>query len=765
MMLAAIGQLASWLINPWLLVAGALAVLLPILIHLLNRRQFRVVNWAAMDFLLAADKKNRRRIRLEHLILLVLRCLAVFLIGLVLARPFLPTSATAGLIDAARFERIVILDDSLSMQARLASESVWEAAKQRLIDLTSELARQSANSELTLILTSQANQRLLNAVPLHAGSSDDIKSAIERLEASDGVAQIDAALHSINDYISSQPANVNRVVYLLTDLRVPDWGPAGESGPLESLAQLSKKAQGCYLIDVGDNDDRNLTIAEIRPEATLLQGVASAFDVVVKNQGSAPARDVRVNFSIEGALPLVATIDQLAAGETTSVQFHTIVIGGQSDDDVASRLPPQRVQVELQTAERGADDRLHADSVAFFAARPLRAIEVLIIDGDASIRYGQSESFYLSRALAPAGPVSSGILPEVVPDGDVDLLALNKYAVVFLLNCNRLGDKTADNIEQLERWVAAGGGLVIMPGDQIEEPFYNTHFWRDGRGLSPLKLERIRGDKAQTSWISLRVVDANHEVLKPFGGQSNPLLENVKVFRWWGSAASEERSGSEIGVLARLSDSDDSPAIAEKALGNGRVVAFAVPADADWHNWTSDPSYLLIMQDFVRHLAKDRLSRGTLRVGDPIRQPVDLGQYELNALLNGPRELKANLQAAPPAQDDLSTAESTTWQAEYPAAAAQGFYELKLTRRDGGSETQLFAVNIDSVEGNLTRVDRDQLERRLAGTNVRLMSAAQLHSLTEGGQQSEIWRHLLWLLIAVLACEQLLGWFFGRARS
>src|SRR5262245_58816201 len=212
-MLAAIGQLATWLVNPWLLVAGTLAVLVPILIHLLNRRRFRVVAWAAKEFLLAADKKNRRRIRLEHLILLVLRCLAVFLIGLVLARPFLPTSAAAGLIDAAKFERIVILDDSLSMQARLASESVWEVAKQRLIELTTELAQQPADNTLTLILTSQPNQRLLNAAPLHA-SSDEMKRAIERLNASDSVAQLDAVLLSIDDYMASQPANVNRVIYL-----------------------------------------------------------------------------------------------------------------------------------------------------------------------------------------------------------------------------------------------------------------------------------------------------------------------------------------------------------------------------------------------------------------------------------------------------------------------------------------------------------------------------------------------------------------------
>src|SRR5262245_6356275 len=150
-LLAQLESLATWLVNPWLFLAGAIAVLLPILIHLLNKRKFRIVDWAAMDFLLDADKKNRRRIRLENLILLLLRCLAVLLIGLLLGRPFLPTSVTAGLIDAAQFERIVLLDDSLSMQARLGNESAWELVKKRLIDLTGSLAQAQADNSLTLL--------------------------------------------------------------------------------------------------------------------------------------------------------------------------------------------------------------------------------------------------------------------------------------------------------------------------------------------------------------------------------------------------------------------------------------------------------------------------------------------------------------------------------------------------------------------------------------------------------------------------------------
>ena len=51
--------LTSWLTNPLMLGLGALAVASPILIHLLNKRRFKIIDWAAMDFLFEADKKNR----------------------------------------------------------------------------------------------------------------------------------------------------------------------------------------------------------------------------------------------------------------------------------------------------------------------------------------------------------------------------------------------------------------------------------------------------------------------------------------------------------------------------------------------------------------------------------------------------------------------------------------------------------------------------------------------------------------------------------
>jgi hypothetical protein len=626
-------------------------------------------------------------------------------------------------------------------------------------------------------LTSQPDRRLFNATPINAGSIDQINATIERLEAGDSAAKLEAALDELENHLSTQPPNVNRVIYFFTDLRQRDWlqseagdeppakGARASGGPIHRLSQLAKNVQGCFLIDAADDDDRNLTIAEIRPERGIVEGVQSAFDVAVMNQGSTPASDVRVKFSADDALPVEAMIERLAAGETTSVRFNFTFMNDERPDEATRTLAPRRVKVELESSQPGAVDRLLADSVAYYAARLVRGIPALIIDGDPSPDFGRGEPFYLRRALVPGGPVPSGIAAEFVTENELESLALDKYQVIFLLNNYRLGDKTSENVERLEKWVTAGGGLVIMPGDQIDEQSFNAQYWRDGSGLAPLRLENIHGDEMEKTWATLRVEDTSHEVLKQFAGQNNPLLENVKLFRWWGTTVKPEQLGKEVAVVAGLSDVDDSPAIAEKAFGNGRVVAFSIPADADWHNWPSDPSYLLVMQDLVRYLAADRGTHGMLRVGQPIRQPIDLTQYELDAVLSGPHELKANLQAAAPQAPDAPSGEATTWQIEYPAANSQGFYVLKLVRRGGNDDSLLFAANVDPTEGNLMRVEKRALTRELAGSNVKVVAAAETQSLVGGAEQTEVWWYLLWLVVAVLSGEQLLGWFFGRRRS
>lgn len=756
--------------NPALFLAGAAAVSIPIIIHLLNKRKFKIVDWAAMEFLLDADKKNRRRIRLENLILLLLRCLAVLLIALLLARPFVPTARTAGLIDAAQFEQIELLDDSLSMQVRLGNESAWEIARKRLTDMVRSLAEERGDNSLTLLVTSRPDQPLLHAAHLSPYSADEINATIERLEAGDGVANLDAALQELESYLASQPPNVNRVVYLVSDLRQRDWnsGSSSQEAPLARLREISKNATACYVLDVGEGEDSNLAVTAIKPEGTLVARVASRFDVTATNFGSKEVRDLRLKFLAGDALPLVEEVERLAPGESVTRSFTFSFAAEEEGEEPAGRaaLTPRRVKVELSTLQPGESDRLLADSTAYYPARLVRGIPALIVDGDPSAAFGKSESFYLKRALAPTGPVPSGVVVDVVTESEIDSLTLDKYEVIFLCNVYRLGDKTAENLARLEKWTQAGGGLVLMPGDQIDEVFFNDHYYRDGAGLSPLKLEKIQGDETEEKWVHFKVEQANHEVLKVFAGQNNPFLDNVKIFRWWASSVKKEQLGSEVSVPCRLSDVDDSPAFAEKRVGKGRVLVMATPADADWSNWTSDPSYIIAMQEMVRYMSGDRGEQGLVRVGQPLRHPLDLTQYELDAALEGPRERKWSLQAAPPADAGSGSPGQgeNVWQLEYKETDAQGFYEVKLIRKDGASEPVLFAANVDPAEGNLKRADVEGMKRELAGTNVQILSIDQAQDLAGSGSQTEMWWYLLWGVVIVLCGEQVLGWFFGRSR-
>src|SRR3954470_23637529 len=81
------GILAAFFAAPMFAVAGAALASIPIIIHILNRRRFKVVKWAAMEYLLQAMRKNRRKLKFEQWLLLAMRCLLIFLMGIALARP------------------------------------------------------------------------------------------------------------------------------------------------------------------------------------------------------------------------------------------------------------------------------------------------------------------------------------------------------------------------------------------------------------------------------------------------------------------------------------------------------------------------------------------------------------------------------------------------------------------------------------------------------------------------------------------------------
>src|SRR5438552_231700 len=134
-------------LNPAYLLAGTALISLPILIHLINRMRFRRIRWAAMEFLLKSQKRNRRRLIIEQLILLALRCLLVLLVGFLVSRfigfslAFMRKQSTL---------HVVVLDNTLSMSDRwkdkgITPTSSFEEAKRLLKEKVARNAVQASS--------------------------------------------------------------------------------------------------------------------------------------------------------------------------------------------------------------------------------------------------------------------------------------------------------------------------------------------------------------------------------------------------------------------------------------------------------------------------------------------------------------------------------------------------------------------------------------------------------------------------------------------
>src|SRR5581483_10246283 len=112
-----------------LMLAGLAGVAIPILIHLLNRRRYNVVDWGAMQFLQVSEA-TRRRIMVEELLLMLLRMGLIAVLVLALATPFIDSAALARMAGGGDRDVVLIFDGSYSMGFNDKGKSAHDAAKE-----------------------------------------------------------------------------------------------------------------------------------------------------------------------------------------------------------------------------------------------------------------------------------------------------------------------------------------------------------------------------------------------------------------------------------------------------------------------------------------------------------------------------------------------------------------------------------------------------------------------------------------------------------
>ncbi len=714
---------------------GMVAVGAPLMIHLLSRRHARRLEWAAMIYLLQASERSRKRIRLQQLLLLLLRCLAILFLVLAVVRP---RFATTGLLLDAPVEHVVLLDDSTSMQSVDGGASTWDRARDLLRDYVTGLAEYRPGDRLTVRLTSRPDEPLVEGVPATHQVVDPFLAALHKLEPSYRPAQI---LHAADLLSRDAAGDYSRELIVLTDLSRSDWIASDESdagNPVaDHLQRLGERFGQIHIVDCGMPAAANLAVTDLQlPDRPVTVGATVNVKTTVTNLGAVSSAAVPLALTVDGNASRQQTIPALMPGKQVELNFQ--VVFADAGLHVLSASVP--------------GDVLVADNVRDAGLQVTESLQVLLVDGAPGIGTEPGETFFLRRALAPMTRKRNDLLVRSVRHTELTAMDLLDVDLIALCNVPSLSPTA---MQQLGGWVQNGGGLLITLGDRTTPDSYEE-FASQVPGVFPWHLQRPQS--TQTS-AAVHLASTQHPALRIFAGKRNPFLHYLRIHRWWPVINGGADHTTISGCLARVRAADGDPLLLENSYGEGRVALLTTAIDQAWSNWVANPSYVVMCQQLARHLARRRNQTRSYAVGETLRQPL-AGQglaptAEMYHPQGGtPHRLQAEVVSD---RGDLCFV--------YPHTERPGLYRMVSRDRDESTVEIAFPVTLHPAEGSLqpcTDADREQF----AGIpKVEILNAVMPDGGWGSAGRADLGRLLLFAAFVFLIGEQVCAWLYGRRRK
>lgn len=713
-----------------ILLAGAAALAIPVLIHLFHKSRFRVVPWGAMHLLESVLRRNSRRVRLEQLLLLAVRASIPVVLALCMARPVL--TGLAPLLGEARSSVVLVLDDSYSMEAGTGGRTNFQEAQ----DVAARILEQlPPGSEAAVVPLSGGARPLVEELTTDL---ERLRGELARLRGGFGSADVPGALAAARALLS-RARNPHREVVVIGDFQKVSWSEAGLPARLrlsEELRQGSVRPD-IVLFPVGRAGIENVAVERLRPSREILGvGQKLGLRASLRNHGEASYPDLRVVFRVDGRERDVARAS-LGPGEEVQVLFtHAFETAGS-----------HVIEVEAQA------DPLATDNRRLLSVPVWDRVPVLLVSGDPNPEPLRGETDFLEIALRPyaaaRAELADLLVAQVVEARDLDARRLSEARVVVLANVPQLSEPQR---RALEEFVRAGGGLLVFPGNRINSAWYNTAFLAGGRGLLALPVVSLAGSLgpsgARASIVSQHYA---HPALELFNDPRNGSLSDAEIWLWYRmrpEAAPREGEGAPS-VVATLDSGD--PFLVEKKFGEGRVLQCAVPCDADWSNLPLRPVFLPLMQQLVTYLAAR---------AEPPRN-VDVGRSLVAFLPASEAGKKATLTDPEGKSHEVLVVErGGKAVVEFGPARRPGLYALEVP----GRSAIHFVVQTDPKESDLRRLSPAEIEaeaRRLGASAVDSWAAyRRLDHRRRYGR--EIWPALLGAVVALLFLEVLLEQAFAR---
>lgn len=443
-----------------LMLAALPLISLPIIIHLINQRRYQTMQWAAMMFLLAANRMSRGYAKLRQWLILLFRSLVIAGLIFAISRPL--ASGWLGITAGGRADTtIILLDRSPSMQQQGAGGVVSKlsTARRQLVQALNMLG-----SSRWVLIESTTN------VPNELAAPDALLN-LPNAEATSSAADLPAMLQSARDYIETNQTGRTEI-WICSDLRENDWN--AESGRWKSLRDdFLQFTQGVrfHLLAYPQVAPENLAIrvTEVRLQTTGEGPELLISLVMTRETDSEDVIRVPLEIEIEGAR---SVLDVEMAGTTFTLKDHRI--GLQRGHDIGWG----RVSVPA--------DANSADNSFYFAFSKPTARRTIIVAEDAAL----VRPLQLAAGISPDPTLEHGA--EVLTAAQLATVEWEKIALVLWQDAL----PADDTAELVQAFVDRGGQIMFFPPRDPDRQAFAGMSWQGwAAAAAELSVETWRGDQ------------------------------------------------------------------------------------------------------------------------------------------------------------------------------------------------------------------------------------------------------------------------------
>lgn len=734
------------LLSPvWLTTAlmGLAVLSLPVIIHYLFRSRYRVVNWAAMDFLRKSMEETSRRIQFRELLLMLLRIALLALLVFALMRP----SSRSKQGDAnTPVDAVFIVDVSASMAITEGKTTRLNDAKEAALSMLATLPSQSTVHIL------QTGQHVIDLGPASPTNRDQARFILEHLEQSHEALHLLPALRQA-EAILSRGSLANKEVYLFSDMQRSDWNNAG-TDLNQAWASLQEQGQAILVQTRHAAQPANASLTNLRPQVALpLPGDRVPFLVEVRNTGTSTLQGLTVTLQGTNADrdTDTQTVPPLKPGETVALTLTTrLELRGKNV-----------VTAELQGDELAIDNKLQV------IVETRDRLKVLIVDGQLNnTDPAQSASFFLAHALRSLrGPsqleASPAVDLRIVSAAEVYPAQLAEMQVCFLvgLGMSPTGKVSPEFADRLISFVQQGGGLITFAGGTMAE-----------MGLEKLA-DQAHGLRSLFPGTWEQTFNALPTTPVTFDIQSIPTGSFLNAFRFAPLdrlKQTETTLGRKIinmtsDAIVALKFSNGLPVLVYRTEGLGTLIMLGIRADLLSSDAPLRPGFVPWVQSMVGLVLAQQSGKKNLVAGDTYAWSPVLEHLQQRFTLVTPQQAALVPLGSPHLkQNRLQLFTAHTNQAGVYRIIPEGV-QAEETGQDS-SLIDLFAIVPDANEtANLATLSAEELQEKFTTAPVILAT----DSLSSTGHDRSRIQHewtprLWWLLLGVLAAELAFGWYCNR---